>query len=261
MVFLLYSPLTRGTGANLAQRLGIAGGEEVPEGPIDLLIRWGSSAAVKLTPKKVLNKKDAIALAANKLDSLVKMKAAQVPVPKTIPLGELGELTLAEVISKGLKFPVLAREPQHTRGADILLCLQNKDLVRAVRWGKTFLVEYIATDREYRVHIFNGEIIRTSQKVLMSRDNYLPYMRNDDHNHTFRNPRKQLTTEQQEIAIKAVQSLGLDFGAVDMVIGDDGKPYVLEVNTGPALIQNGIEIYEEKFKAVIKEIQTDVQAS
>lgn len=255
MIFILYSHLTRGTGANLAQRLNIAGGEEVPTDEIDLLIRWGSTGSVKLNPKRVLNKKDSIALAANKLDSLIRMQEAKISVPNTLPLEMLTQLTLAEVATKGLKFPVLARNIQHTRGKDILLCLQNKDLARAVRWGRTYLVEYIATDREYRVHVFNGAIIRTSQKVLMSRDNYLPYMRNDDHNHTYRNPRKVLTPEQSETAIKAVQSLGLDFGAVDMVIGDDGNAYVLEVNTGPSLqVETGLEAYTNKFLDEIKKI-------
>lgn len=92
------------------------------------------------------------------------MQEAKISVPNTLPLEMLTQLTLAEVATKGLKFPVLARNIQHTRGKDILLCLQNKDLARAVRWGRTYLVEYIATDREYRVHVFNGAIIRTSQK-------------------------------------------------------------------------------------------------
>src|SRR5690606_38651979 len=39
-----------------------------------------------------------------------------------------------------------------------------------------------------------------------------------------------------EEAAKAVQVLGLDFGAVDVIIGrDDGLPYVLELNTAPGL--------------------------
>lgn len=255
MDFILYSAITRGTGNALAQRLGIQGGETAPDGEINLLIRWGSSAAVAKNPRKVLNKKESVALSADKLNSLIKMREQNIPVPKTLALSELQKLTIAEVMERGLRFPVLARRPSHTRGRDILLCLQNRDLRRAIRWDKTFLVEYIPTDREYRVHVFNGEVIRISQKVLMSREEYCPYMRNDDHNHTFRNPRKALTAHQQEVAVNAVKVLGLDFGAVDMVIADDGNPFVLEVNTGPSLIENGAEIYEQKFKTIIQEMQ------
>lgn len=254
MHFILYSAITRGTGNSLAQKLGIEGGEAAPNGPIDLLIRWGSSASVPNIPRKVLNKKEAVALASDKFESLLKLKAANVPVPKMLVLTELQQFTLQEVSARGLKQPILARESKHTQGKDILLCLQNKDLRRAVRWGKNFLIEYIPTDREYRVHVFGNEIIRTSQKVLMSRHNYLPYMRNDDHNHTYRNPRIALTDHHKEVAINSVKALGLDFGAVDMVIGDDGNPFVLEVNTGPSLIENGIDIYEQKFRHVMQEM-------
>lgn len=252
MHFILYSAITRGTGNQLAQRLGIQGGETAPDEPLGLLIRWGSSASVPKNPVRVLNKKDSVASAADKFMSLLKMRQEHVPVPNTLPITELLEFTLDEVTKKGLKQPIFARKPRHTRGKDILLCLQNRDLKRALRWGKTFLVEYVPTDREYRIHVFDGVVIRMSQKVLMSRDDYCPYMRNDDHNHTFRNPRQALTASQQEVAIAAVRALDLDFGAVDMVIGDDGNPYVLEVNTGPSLIDNGMDIYTEKFIQHIK---------
>jgi glutathione synthase/RimK-type ligase-like ATP-grasp enzyme len=254
MHFLLYSTVTGGTGKALAEKLGIACGDSVPNDSIDLLIRWGSSAPSPKFPKRVLNNKNAISLASDKFTSLLKLKEGNIPVPKLLPITELQQLTLKEIMSKGLSLPVLARKPKHTRGRDILLCLQNKDIRRAVRWEKTFIIEYIPTEREYRVHVFGNEIIRTSQKVLMSRDNYLPYMRNDDHNHTFRNPRVQLTEHQKSVAINAVKVLGLDFGAVDMVISDDGNPFVLEINTGPSLIENGIEIYEQKFRNIIQEM-------
>jgi len=253
MNFLLYSNITKTTGRELANRLGIKSGSEAPGVPIDILIRWGSSVGVGKAPRiRTINRKEAVALAADKFASLETMRKAGVVVPKVLRLNELAHNTIAEVLKKGLKLPVLARTAHHTRGRDILLCLQNRDLRRAIRWGKQFLVEYIPTDREYRVHVFGESIIRTSQKVLMSKDEYLPYMRNDDHNHTFRNPRQNLTNAQNTVAINAVRALGLDFGAVDLIISDDGNAYVLEVNTGPSLIDNGLDIYEEKFKEAME---------
>ena len=35
--------------------------------------------------------------------------------------------------------------------------------------------------------------------------------------------------------MKAMEAVGLDFGAVDVVITEDGTPYVLEINTAPEL--------------------------
>jgi len=39
---------------------------------------------------------------------------------------------------------------------------------------------------------------------------------------------------QQYAAVSAVEALGLTFGAVDLIVGDDGHTYILEVNTAPA---------------------------
>lgn len=36
------------------------------------------------------------------------------------------------------------------------------------------------------------------------------------------------------MAVLAVNCLGLDFGAVDLLIGDDRETYILEVNTAPS---------------------------
>ena len=51
-----------------------------------------------------------------------------------------------------------------------------------------------------------------------------------------------------EQAIKAVETLGLDFGAVDLILHND-TPYVLEVNTAPGLqVDNRLEAYVRAFK-------------
>jgi len=51
-------------------------------------------------------------------------------------------------------------------------------------------------------------------------------------------------------AIAAVDCCGLDFGAVDVVLGkEDEKAYVLEVNTAPGLESTAlIEAYKRAFR-------------
>ncbi len=50
-----------------------------------------------------------------------------------------------------------------------------------------------------------------------------------------------------QLAVKAVAALGLDFGAVDL-IEDKGKFYVLEVNTAPGIEDEMVPIYAEAIK-------------
>lgn len=255
MDFILFSGITRQTGNSLAAEIGLRAGERLPNNAnLQTLIRWGSSAYPELDEiaSNVINRAVAVSLAANKFLSLEALSGSEIPVPKQIKLSSLQDQTLQAIAALGLNLPVLARQESHTRGRDILLCLQNKDISRAIRWGKTHITEYIPTKEEYRVHVFGGQVIKVSRKVLMSREAYVPYLRNDDNNHTYRNTRIKITDNQKQVAIDAVNALGLDFGAVDMVISDNDSPFVLEVNTGPSLIDSGIEIYSNKIREILE---------
>ncbi len=42
-----------------------------------------------------------------------------------------------------------------------------------------------------------------------------------------------LTAQQEELCIRAVQALGADYGGVDLLVGEDGANYVIEVNSIP----------------------------
>ena len=111
---------------------------------------------------------------------------------------------------------------------------------------------YIPTRREYRVHVFNNQIIKVNQKLLKDGNSWVPFIRNIDNGYVFGQPRKPLTLDQEQLAIKSVRALGLDFGAVDMVLADDSKSYVLEVNTGPALeTETNLSLYIQAFKKVL----------
>jgi glutathione synthase/RimK-type ligase-like ATP-grasp enzyme len=113
---------------------------------------------------------------------------------------------------------------------------------------------YIPTTREYRVHVFNGRTIRTQGKY-----NDFPEragdgrIRNHDHGFRFRTPRQRLHSRRTDACIEAVRTLGLLFGAVDIVIGEDGNHYILEVNTAPALSPMTLEAYRASFASYLAE--------
>jgi len=85
--------------------------------------------------------------------------------------------------------------------------------------------------------VFQGKVIDVAQKKRKvgheNRDNQI---RNHANGWVFAQPTAAVPDDVLSEAIKAVEYLGLDFGAVDIIVGrDDGKPYVLEVNTSPGL--------------------------
>jgi glutathione synthase/RimK-type ligase-like ATP-grasp enzyme len=245
MNFLLYSKGTSTTGRALAERLEIRGGIEPPEKPLKVLIRWGSTVSLPFKAKTVVNKLKNVRLATDKLASLGLMRGAGISVPEILTLVQAESL-------KKLANPLLGRKLHHTQGRDLILCLQMKDVRRILNRGESdYFVSYIPTKREYRVHVFNGKIIRVSQKLLKDGEDWVPFVRNYENGYIYGTPKKELRPEQGQMAINAVKTLGLDFGAVDLIHSDDDKSYVLEVNTGPALIENGLDIYAEEFQKIL----------
>lgn len=244
-MYILYSRATATTGRLLRNGLGIDGGLRPPANRVGTLIRWGSTDQVRYRPGTTLNKRNALLLATDKLAALRRMQERGVPTPNvytdphTIPVHA---------------FPVLGRAATHRQGSDIVLCMQRRDLARALAAGCTHFSEYIPTTAEFRVHIFQGETLKLSEKVWTEGENYTPYIRNFEHGHTFRNSRTVTPTGQRLVevyAAAAVEALGLDFGAVDVLVGDDGYVRVLEVNTGPSLAENSLQVYGDKLASIL----------
>lgn len=220
--YVLYSGPGHVTGKKIANYLGIDDyGKNDPGRRVDQLIRWGSSKRIDYIPSdQTINLRRAIATATDKLETLRKLERAGVPVPEfsTNP--------------RNISYPMLARETTGMQGRDIVPILQQQDLEARGVSGE-FYTEYVPTKLEYRVHVVGNEIVKVSQKVLEEPDDYNPFIRNYETGYRFKNPRTRHPGIQQAVA--AVNSLDLDLGAVDLIIGEDDRPYVLEVNTAPSL--------------------------
>lgn len=221
--FLLYHRRSRPTGVVIARALGVLAGENLPAGAPrpDNIIRWGSRASLPayVSQSRVVNSTVAVARASDKLGSLRVLRDAEVTVPNFSENPE--ELAL----------PLLGRRVHHARGTDIVLCLQKGDWARKPR---DYYVEYVPTVREFRVHVVDGRVIRVQGKYLDQQELEVPWVRNYKHGYRFRAPRLRLRPDRLETSTSAVRALGLDFGAVDLLVADSGRTYVLEVNTAPA---------------------------
>lgn len=135
-----------------------------------------------------------------------------------------------------LKFPLLAREVRHRGGKDIKVTFQPEEIGWRMAAGAGFFTEYIPHSTEYRVWIYRQRHLATYEKSMARPNEYKFIGRNYRNGFIFNriepaNVNKILAQE----ANKAVIALGLDFGAVDILHGKDGKFYVLEVNTAPGV--------------------------
>jgi len=226
-MFFLYHRRSRPTGEILARALGCDHGEADAlthdHGP---LIRWGSRAVGPngdTSMSRILNPSAAIGRASDKLESLSLMRDQGIPVPDFD--------TDPEALVERVGFPILGRRTQHARATDVVLCLQRRDWRRRPR---DYYVAYVPTTREYRLHVAGGEVIRVQGKYLDVSEDYLPWIRNFATGYRFRAPRRRLHNTRLNDAVGAVEALGLDFGAVDLIVSDNGSHYILEVNTSPS---------------------------
>ena len=117
--------------------------------------------------------------------------------------------------------------------------------------------KYHRKSREYRVHVFRGAVIDTQQKKRRDGVDADEQVRNHENGWVFA---REGIEEQPEIAevrrqaLMAIQALGLDFGAVDVIFSvKKNKAWVLEVNTAPGLEGATITAYGEAFRNYIQE--------
>lgn len=225
--FLLYHPITRPTGRQLREELGIPGGTRV-RGTPTVLIRWGSRRLLEgpQDPElEVVNRRHAVELASDKLRTLERLQQAGVRVPEFV--------VFPGPLDRYLEGTWLGRRRRGYGGQDILVSHNGTPM----GYGRSqFATRYVPNRREYRIHVFNGEVIRVQGKYLDFPEQHTnPYVKNYAQGFRFRTPSLTLHSSRIEAAINAVAALGLVFGAVDLLIGEDGLEYVLEVNTAPKL--------------------------
>lgn len=202
-------------------------------GKDDILVRYGV-ATYPIYDKRfgeVFNKALAISHNCNKLESHIRLKEAGVSVPEMW------------TNKRDIKYPALRRRINHSRGRDIIIMKSPSNF----RSGD-FYTQFIDSYREYRAHIFNGKCIRLSIKAPSSeglkkddkiRSSTRGWTAIDHYEHM-----PYIERDVVKEATKAVSTLGLDFGCVDVLVEKGtNKPYVLEVNTCPRLSKFGRECY------------------
>lgn len=220
--FLLYHPSTRRTGRQVAEALGIPHGSRLRDARPSVIVRWGSQRQVRQYGARVINKRAALALASDKYRTLRALHEAGVGIPEFT----LSRYDALEWSRAG--FTVLGRT-RHGRAGNGIHVYQPGE---APGLHEMF-TRLVPASNEYRVHVFDGEVIRCQQKQLT--EGVAPgVIRSHESGYVFVGLQSfRLHQRRYDAAVEAVDALGLDFGAVDLLIGEDGDTYVLEVNTAP----------------------------
>ncbi|UFK09563.1 putative ATP-grasp protein [Xanthomonas phage DES1] len=217
----------------------------MPRSRNSLVIGWGDSSNHHASD---INYASAVCLAVNKLYTFQRLEAYNVAAPAyTEQLEEVGD-------SKWL-----ARTNLTGSGGDGIIVVRPGDEIPEA----PLYVKYIPKAQEYRIHVFNGKVIATQQKRKRSDVEQTPdqkLIRNSANGWVFCVEAVEFLNDdvEQDVktqAVNAVEALGLDFAAVDIIVGrDDNKAYVLELNTAPGLESpTVIAAYIQAIKEILDE--------
>lgn len=190
------------------------------------IINWGNSTPLQVPHNdyELYNNPKAVEIAANKLRAFGAMAEAGVRIPTYT--------TNKEEATGGIW---LARTALVGSGGDGIVVVRDGNGMPEA----PLYVKYIKKQKEYRAHVVDGEVIFTQMKLRrngaeQTADQRL--IRNYDNGWIFAIQGAELNDDAKQEAVKAVEALGLHFGAVDLIRGkDDGLAYILEVNTAPGI--------------------------
>lgn len=210
-----------------------------------VVINWGCSHITRnLAWDVILNNPLAVTKAANKLETFKALSHPDfnVSVPEWTEDKEVAEHW------PGLNLNVVCRAKLNGHsGEGITIASKVDEIVDAPLY-----TGYIKKKDEYRIHVFQGEaffVQRKARKLDVPAENVNWKVRNLAGGFIFAHKDVEVDDVARREAVAAVAALALDFGAVDIIHGTDGKYYVLEVNTACGLEGETLAKYVEKFKA------------
>jgi hypothetical protein len=187
----------------------------------DKTIRWGVSYHGN---KTALN---------GKVNQFNKMEHLEIFAKNNIIAPEVYRVNNMPPFAWLAPYPWLARKVNHAKGKDIIVCNTTVEAIEASDVSD-FYTPWIPTRTEYRVWVFRNKALAIYEKVFKGEGEYEGFMRN--HRFGFRFDSRDELLDNKELtkpSIAAVKAIDLDFGAVDVLLGKDGKYYVLEVNSQP----------------------------
>jgi len=198
------------------------------------VLNWGSSNLPdSMEGSRIINRPECVKIASNKLSFFNRVGEFGVNLPEyTTSAYE------ARVWSDSGKI-VLARTKLNGHSGDGIFVISS--LAEFILFDHTEVavyVKYVPKKEEYRVHVFNGEVIDLQRKAARSGSEMKINYRIRSHANGFIFMRNNIEVPDQvsEQALKAISATGLDFGAVDIIWNEYyQKAYVLEVNTAPGL--------------------------
>lgn len=211
-----------------------------------LIINWGNGNHPYWFDKntRYLNYPDDVRLAQNKLQAFKRFKHFEISHVLFTNDPEIAQKWITE---EGLAVVSRTKLTSHY-GNGIVMLYEGSEWVNAPLY-----TVYKKKRREYRVHVMKGHAFDVQQKRRRTEAEEVDFqVRSYFNGWVYVRENVTIPFELFALAESAVNALGLDFGAVDIIWNrKEDKCYVLEVNTAPGL--EGMTLIN-----YIQEIETNV---
>lgn len=140
---------------------------------------------------------------------------------------------------------VLARTAKGQAGSGIQVVEPGEELPEAPLYTR-----YVPKAQEFRVHVFNGKVICVQEKRKKKGAKVNHIIRSHKKGWVFCYQDIKEPDGLRELAVKAVNALGLDFGGVDIIYTKKlDQLFVLEVNSAPGIEGTSLEAYANEIAA------------
>jgi len=210
----------------------------------------------------VYNSAKAIELCDNKiLTALALINKVNIPktviAPKTFEGVGYNKLDFLRQAIDILGLPLVIKEAYGSFGQQVYLATtfeQAQSIIEKINFKDCLFQQFIASScgKDVRINVVGGKVAAS----------LLRYNDNDFRSNITNGAKmKQITPtrEQQDIALRACEILGLDFAGVDVLLGDNGKPYICEVNSNVHFKSTfdctGVDMSELILKHILGELQ------
>jgi glutathione synthase/RimK-type ligase-like ATP-grasp enzyme len=210
-----------------------------------IIVRWGNRLELDLTNSIVYNKSENIAKASNKAFSRDVFTNMDVNTPKLISKLEM---------ANNEDLPIIARPHTHAKGKNFIILKTLNKFNNHFNPAKYYYSAFVNKVKEYRLHVAHGRILNYLEKPN-PKDGSIAWNRALN-GEAFENVKwSEYNGDVCYEAIKAVNTLGLDFGGVDVMLDANNKVWVLEVNTSPTLASSeySMERYAKYFDWLCKD--------
>lgn len=245
------------SGAALANALGVRqirlAGSSIHRQRSKTIINWGNSGS-NLPPQGlgsghyVLNPTVLVSDAADKLRTFNVLGSSNTRIPEYTTEYEIAYDWMDE--DSSVKVVERHQLSGHS-GAGIVIA----EDVDALSDSAPLYVKYIKKQDEYRIHIMDGQVIDVQRKARRSDvpdEDVNWQVRNHQNGFCYMRENVNPDTDVVVQALNAIEALGLDFGAVDVIWNaHQNKAYVLEVNTACGLEGTTLERYKVAFQELL----------